>query len=199
MALRFATTHWLSRKFPDEYVRSIRNQFKRFDYDVTVLGNGNDYDAPLGAGLQGWLAKLEWFAPWNAPLRPAVVVDLDTYIIHDPARFLDIDGSKLWMIREFLGRPERRRAESGIFVAPSDDDLCARIWQRAQGYSGPDGHLMREFPHSFLPDVVDGIQSYKAHQLQESPGDARIVCFHGKPKPDETKGWARGWWLNSLN
>ncbi len=191
--LRLGTTHWVSDKFPDEYVDFFRNQC--WPHQLTVLGNGADYDIPLKTRLKGWHSKLEWFAPWNAEARPAVVLDLDTYIIGQIAPLLQIDGSKLWMIKEFLGQPEKRKAESGIFVAPDDEALCAQIWEAAQNWVGPDGHLLRQFPHQLIPDVVDGILSYKGDQLYDKfPRDARIVCFHGKPKPNETSGWAQEWY-----
>ena len=195
--MRIGTTHWLSQKFPDDYVHFFREQMQ--GKSVTVLGNGTDYDEPLKTALRGWCAKLEWFAPWNAHLRPALVIDLDTYIVGDIDPLLKLHPSKLWMIREFLGKPERRRAESGIFAAPSDEGFCNQIWEAAQGWNGTDGELMRQFPHSIMSDYVDGILSYKGHRLQDKyPEHARVVCFHGKPKPPDTTGWALEWWQNFL-
>lgn len=201
--MRFGTTHRLSERFPDDYVRSLRWQFRHggwLPHEITVLGDGADYDEPLQADLGGWHSKLEWFAPWNAHLRPAVVFDLDTYIVGETLPFSQLTD-ELWLIREFLGKPENRKGESGIFVAPSDASLCERIWSRARGWTRGDGWLMREYPHRFIPDAVDGIYSYKGHKLAETgiPDDARVICFHGKPKPPGTEGWAREWWQNSLS
>jgi hypothetical protein len=32
-------------------------------------------------------------------------------------------------------------------------------------------------------DVAGGIYSYKAHCSRGVPADARVICFHGKPRP----------------
>lgn len=191
----FGTTHFRSPSFPDEYVTSLRHQFA--PHEITVLGNGADYDAKLIWPFTGWASKIEWFAPWNKPLRPAVVFDLDTYVF-DPEPFLALDPTRLWMIRQFYQTPGL--GESGIFVAPDNDDLCARIWQAAKtwDFKRGDGALMRQFEHSFIPDVIDGIYSYKVHHLQNGyPADARAVCFHGAPKPPQTDGWAKDRWLQT--
>lgn len=200
MALRLGTTHWLSPQFPDDYVRSLRNQFGSFKHELTVLGNGADYDRELKSQRQvKFTNKLEWFAPWNADLRPAVVFDLDTYIVGDPEPFLHVTGDELWLIRQFYQKPGK--GESGIFIAP-DSPLSDVIWNRATSFdpNGADGALLREFPHRFLPDVIDGIYSYKVHQLYDGyPEDAVAICFHGKPRPHETEGWALDHWLTSLH
>jgi hypothetical protein len=54
----------------------------------------------------------------------------------------------------------------------------------------------------FLADLVkpdlwpDGlIKSYKADNLSKDPKDARIVVFHGKPKPAEVDGWVQDAWV----
>ena len=200
--MRFATTHSVSPKFPDCYVTALRNQF--YPHALTVLGDGEDHDAPLKAFLPGWGCKAEWFAPWNRALLPAVVFDLDTFIVGDVTPFLKLDPTRLWMIRQFYQRPEIAKAESGIFVAPDNDALCDAIWQAAQvfDFKHGDGALMRKFPHAFIPDQIDGILSYKVHKLQDRPPppSARVVCFHGKPAPaDVASGWARDWWQTSLN
>lgn len=103
------------------------------------------------------------------------------------------------MIRQFLSRTDL--AESGIFVAPDNDELCDRIWERGKSHDprGADGAFLRQFPHRFIPDVVDGIYSYKRHCQEALPNDARVCCFHGKPWPDQTDGWAKDFWLNSLH
>lgn len=198
--MRFGTTHWVSPKFPDEYATSLRNQLRRFGHDLTVLGNGADTDEQLVWNFAHWHSKFEWFAPWNAHLRPAVVFDLDTFIIDDPAPMLELDPTRLWLIRQFLAKTHL--GESGIFVAPDNEALCAKIWKAAQTWphNKGDGRLMREFPHGFIPDAVDGIYSYKKHCTVDSyPDDARVICFHGKPKCPNVEGWALEWWLNSLS
>lgn len=45
---------------------------------------------------------------------------------------------------------------------------------------------LRSFPHVFADDLFDGhIISYKARARKFGLGDARVVYFHGNPKPHE--------------
>jgi hypothetical protein len=46
--------------------------------------------------------------------------------------------------------------------------------------------LQRRYP--------DQIVSYKAHARAAVPDGARVVCFHGKPRPHEATGWASVHW-----
>ena len=158
---------------------------------VVVLGD----DLPLKSGLTGWWAKLEIFAPWYANLRPCVLFDLDTYILDETVlgEFNELQDH-LWLLNDF-NRPHM--PESGIIYAPSDaDEIWAKVPQAKANHRG-DGPFLGTFPHKRLNARIDGICSYKVDQLYESPKKARIVCFHGKPKPHETSGWARDYW-NSL-
>lgn len=171
-------------KYGPEYTRLMKSMIP----DIVVLGD----DLPLKSNLTGWWAKLEIFSPWYANLRPCVVFDLDTYILDETVleEFNELQDC-LWLIDDF-NHPQR--PESGIFVAPSDG---AEIWAKvpaAVGLHYGDGPFLGTFPHKRLNRQVDGIQSYKVNQLYESPKNARIVCFHGKPKPHETTGWARDYW-----
>ena len=187
----FATTYWRSDTYTDDYVTALGRQFQRHGHLLTVLQPRHQ--------IGRYKPKLEWFAPWNAHMRPAVVFDLDTFIVGDPAPFLGLDDSKLWLIRQFLSNTHL--GESGIFVAPDDDALCERIWGAAQGLDpkAPDGKLLRSFPHEFIPDVIDGIVSYKLNAREQCPTSARVVCFHGRPRPAEAEGWAKDWWQSFLN
>lgn len=171
-------------KYGPEYTRLMKSMIP----DVVVLGD----DLPLKSNLQGWWAKLEIFAPWYANLRPCVVFDLDTYIL-DPTAVDDLCAltDDLWMLSDFN---HAQRAESGIFVAPTDGEL---IWSGANAAVGSyygDGGYLATFRNRRIQTAVDGIRSYKVNQLYDDPKDARIVCFHGKPKPHETEGWARDFW-----
>lgn len=191
MALR-KTAVISGEKYPPEYVDLMRAMIP----DIVILGESwHRRDRPLQTPLTGWWSKLEIFAPWNRDLRPCVNFDLDTFIL-DPGAVRDLcdlcDG--LWLLRDF-NHPQR--GESGIFVAPTDSE---EIWLGAMGafhdkaYYG-DGQYLNTLRHKKIQDSVDGIKSYKVNQLYDDPKDARIVCFHGKPKPHETEGWARDFWI----
>lgn len=196
--MHIVTVRWCdpeNPKYGPEFVEALRNQLSVFGHDLTCLGD----DRPLrDENLTGWWAKLEAFAPWNEDIRPCLHIDLDTFVVGDVRPIMALDTSKLWLIKQFLSNTHL--GESGLFIAP-DTELSDRIWERRHlrnNYYG-DGAYLRSFPHAFIPDAVDGIYSYKRHCQQTCPRDARVVCFHGKPKPPNLEGWALSWWQTSLN
>lgn len=183
--MNVVTVWWQSDKYPRAYVDALKSQIP----DLKVLTNGDGLYEP--GRYRHWWSKLEIFRPENRHLRPCLVVDLDTFVF-DLEPILNLDPERLWLIREFMG--SKRRGESGLFIAPKDADA---IWSAAEGlrdFSGGDGAFLRQFPHSFIPDEVDGIYSYKVHCRESCPDDARVVCFHGAPKPHEVDGWAGRYW-----
>lgn len=144
----------------------------------------------LTQNFQGWWAKLELFAPWNEDLRPALYLDLDTYILGDIRDIVSHETSGLTMLRDFN---RRERAESGVMLIPKD---TARIWENwdrgmmGMGRSYGDGPALAPFNTAFLQDIFPGIVSYKVDDCRAEP-KGRLLCFHGRPKPHETEGWAR--------
>ena len=56
--------------------------------------------------------------------------------------------------------------------------------------------LMSKNNVGFIQDHVSGIYSYKYHCQEKLPDDARIVCFHGRPRPIETihLEWVKNNW-----
>lgn len=173
--------------YTGEYVRALQSQVP----GITVLTNTGEGRPLLSPERYcGWHAKLEVFRPENRDLRPCLCVDLDTLIVGDIGPILALDPTKLWLIRQFLS--PRQLGESGLFIAPKDSD---RIWEAAErlrNFDRGDGEFLRWFSHSFIPDEVDGILSYKAHKLKNGyPEGTRVVCFHGRPRPHEAGGWAQ--------
>jgi hypothetical protein len=47
----------------------------------------------------------------------------------------------------------------------------------------------------FFQDVVDGIYSHKRNCRNSLPTDARVICFHGRPRPYDVKEeWVKDNW-----
>lgn len=173
--------------YTGEYPNALKSQIP----GLTVLTNAGEGRPLLSPERYcGWWAKLEVFRPENRDLRPCLCVDLDTFIVGDITPILNLDPTKLWLIRQFLGT--KRLGESGLFIAPKDSDYIWDAAQKLRSFDRGDGDFLRQFPHSFIPDEVDGILSYKAHRLQSGyPKGTRVVCFHGLPKPHMAGGWAQ--------
>jgi hypothetical protein len=166
-------------KFPRSYINLLRAMVP----DIIILGE----DRARLCNYQGWWGKLELFAPWHASLRPCLWLDLDTYVLGDITPLREL-SDELWLLDDF-NIPSR--GESGIMVVPT---ACEAIWAGAAAaitaHRG-DGPYLATFAHKRLQSAVDGIKSYKTDQLYAAPGNARIVCFHGKPRPHECDGWAK--------
>lgn len=197
-SLNVCTTFWTGPGCPydETYVWALQNQLSD---PLTVLTNAN-IDFPRTRPLlepdryPGWLSKLEYFRPENSDLCPLLHVDLDTFVFGDLKPILDLDPSKLWMIRQFYQNPGQ--GETGLFIAP-DAELSDTIWdtvsRRRMDWRQGDGPFLRRYPHSFIPDEVDGIKSYKVHNCYDAKPAARVLCFHGQPRPADTTGWAKEW------
>ncbi len=175
-------------KYDECYVTALRHQVP----GLVVLGRDRPLQKPNE--YKGWWCKLEVFAPWNRDLRPCLFLDLDTFVLGDLSPLRAVDPDTLWLIKNFY-MPEK--SNSGLFVAP-DNELSDRIFEGSSridtithGRGPGDGDYLARFPHKRLTDEFDDILSYKQGQLYDSPKNARIVCFHGFPKPHECQGWAK--------
>ena len=142
----------------------------------------------------GWWAKMELFAPWVS--GDLLYFDLDTVIAGDLSDIAAVRG--LTLLRDFY-RPDG--LGSGMMFLPESDR--AEIWNA--WISDPQRHMhecrTREkwgdqgFLEGFWHDRADRWQdvlpgqvvSYKVHVRQsgEVPADARVVAFHGRPRPWE--------------
>lgn len=147
----------------------------------------------------GWFAKLELFDP-DVIEDDIFYIDLDTVIVGDFDHMLT--DNSLSALRDFYF-PDY--AASGIMLIPHAAKLS--VWQKLSAmtndelskYRG-DGELLREIvDFNFLQDRYPGeIVSYKAHIAgrgmagfsptfsrgsKRLPAGAKIVCFHGRPRP----------------
>jgi len=172
-------------KYSEDYVTALKRQVPR----LVVLREQDGLYEP--GRFRRWFCKLEVFRPENRHLRPCLFIDLDTFVLGSLDPILSLDAEKLWLIKQFY---QPHKSESGLFIAPVDG-ISDTIWKRAtetnleQNFTG-DGQFLAGFPHHRITDAVDGILSYKVDKLQDSPKNARIVCFHGVPKPADVDGWA---------
>lgn len=151
---------------------------------------------PLTHNWPGWWSKLNLCSPDIE--GDLLFMDLDTTIIGDISHMMDHDGPL--MLRDFYF-PDR--LASGVMFLPEIDrpavwhDFASAPdkWMRAAGKRG-DGWVYEELlPYAETFQILHPghIVSYKAH-IRVSQGDrehgdgtvpdgARIVCYHGKPRP----------------
>lgn len=174
---------WSGGTYSVEYPEKMERQFARFDLDIHIHG----YHSQLQTDWTGWCAKIELFSPWF-DCRPCLYVDLDTYILRDPSHLFK-DFKKLMLIRDFYNPI---RGNSGVMYIPENVE---GIFKKYNGKE-PDGNYLNKFPHGYLQDEFPNeIVSYKVSS-EEQKANSTICCFHGKPKPHQTEGWAREFWDN---
>ncbi len=157
----------------------------------------------LRDGCPGWWAKMEIFAPWNEDLRPLLFCDLDTYFIGNITCILNGFHEQEYVTLADFVRPGKYC--TALIGIPRDTTRIWNFWleNRAAALAGKwrsEQEMLEEnFPNWVrLQDCVPWIRSYKV-SCQESPGDSRIVCFHGQPRPHEAPGWAQKEWDEALN
>ena len=145
---------------------------------------------PLEHGWPGWWSKMELFRPDVA--GDFLYMDLDTIVRGPLDDLLALD--ELALLRDFY------RADglgSGLMFLPEcERGLIWREWTRDPtrfmgecGFGGDQAFLERFWKHSAarIQDRLPGqVASYKASSPAERQA-ARVVCFHGEPKPRDVQ------------
>lgn len=149
----------------------------------------------LPEGLEGWWNKVALFKPGLFPKRSRIVfLDLDVVIVGPLEPVVDTKGIAADWLQGGIN--------SSVMVWDAGDYPQIRekftpdVPKRLHG----DQDWIEEVSWwAFLPS--DWLPSYRLH-CQEWPTDgARIVCFHGQPKPADIKtGWVPEMWtMNGLS
>lgn len=143
---------------------------------------------PLPLGLKGWWNKLAMFRPTMLPRGPIVYLDLDTIITGNIDALLEYRG-KFAMLRDFM-RPTSSPVGSGVMAWDNRQSLG--IWEayeaagRKADEEGDQEFIAKHLEHvDLLQNFMDGVYSYKVHCKDGLPSDARVVCFHGQPRPHQ--------------
>lgn len=147
---------------------------------------------PLAHGLAGWWSKLELFRPALFSGR-VLFLDLDVLITGDLAPLFDGAGFRIckdWWLPGF---------NSSVMAWDAGDvDLFEAFTPSVMARLRGDQDWITERrtdAQTFDPSLI---VSYKAHcQGRGLPKNARVVCCHGRPKPDEiADDWFRSRWLS---
>lgn len=160
---------------------------------------------PLPNGNNGWWAKVEMFKPNLILSKRILYFDLDVVILKniDDLAKLDVDFAALqpWNpanLSNGLLASGVMMWRNGKFPYIYDDfmkDTALRFPRGDQQYISS---KLKEHGESYTPlqNVVEGIYSYKRQCLHGLPHNARIVCFHGRPRPHEVLDvkWIKNYW-----
>lgn len=152
---------------------------------------------PLKNGYSGWWNKIELFNKENLADRNIFFMDLDTIIVgnidHIISRKYNMAG-----LRDFY-HPDRFASGLMAWTQKGKYKIYERFVLSAasiirnstmgdQEYIGKCVGKEAEFLQDIFPNQI---VSYKAHCLKRGedmiPEGARIICFHGTPKPQDLK------------
>ena len=150
---------------------------------------------PANPGLPGWWQKVYLFSP-DMPWEPGdrvLYFDLDVAITGRIEELVETTG----IIRDW------HQPEYNSSVMCWDAGEHSEIWQSfipqvmEQMHGDQNWITMcdanKERPE-WLPFKRDWILSFKAHAQDWPPNDARVIVFHGEPKPHECGGWVKDVW-----
>ena len=196
------------KKYDVAYVNNLyamvsRNLSYRFDF-ICYTDDSTDIHKDvivkkLPDGLDGWWNKLALFK--DVSNKTKLYIDLDTVITGT----LDAIGSyrgEFAALRDFL-RPDG--IGSGVMIWNGDHSDIWKDWLKKKKPTsfrstiGDQAWIEIKRPDADrLQDLFnDEIVSYKLHCRGMPPNGAKMVCFHGKPRPHEVKkGWIKSFWNN---
>lgn len=185
-----------------EYVRRLRQQVRQHltlphRFYVVTDDVASEYRGCVvkPAKFRGWWEKVRLFQPGMFTGR-VLLLDLDTVIVGNIDHIAAYDGNfatlhDFWR-PEGLGPAvmlwdtawagfiyEEWKAEGFPMTDPRGDQFW--IENRNQGRMRKDVDILQTmFPGQFV--------SYKTHCTHGIPDGARVVCFHGTPRPHEVGG-----------
>jgi hypothetical protein len=194
-----------------EWVRKLRDAVKRNLAQEHMFTCLSDVPVPcnripLFDYWPGWWAKIELFKP-GVILEPTLYLDLDT-VITGPFDISALADIRFAMLRNFW---TSEMVGSGVmwFGGPPDHIVYQKFAKQPEAYMkhysrNADGPYTGDqaFIFDTLGPVIEhinpylkGIKSYKFHCRKALPEDARLVCFHGDPRPPEVKTeWMQRHW-----
>jgi len=193
------------KEYRPEHVRALQEQVARHSTlpfvamsDVPV--SGVDVIPLQHPDWTRWWCKMELFSPDMLLFGDILFIDLDTWIV---GSLDDIGNAQvLTVLSDFYRGAVAKgdRIGSGLMYIPRDDR--PPIWERWM--ANPAGHMRscsngdQEFLEKTWKEKAERWQallpgqvvSYKVHVRGKNtiPADARVVCFHGHPRPWEVKG-----------
>ena len=191
--------HKFSRMYDEEYVRRLHDFATSWGYNFTCISDtefkGID-TRPFKLRDRNYWSVMELFAH---DLGEVLSCGLDTVFVGDLSDLFSFSGH-LGMLTD----PNNdRKSCNGIMRFPHRPDIWdeySKDPEKVQRQYGDEMAYIASFPHERLDTIYKGqVLSYKCHVLKgEDTSNARVVYFHGKPKPRDV-GWLDEWPSIKLN
>ncbi len=201
--------------YTPDYVERLFNMLERnigtkfeficlTDIDFTL---SNCRMIKLESDLPGWWSKIELFRPGLSKSKYLLYFDLDTVIINSVDCVLGLNSHSFIALDPFNARKKSEGAlASGMMKWESNlyhflyEKFNKDLIETEYAGKGDQDYIWDVFKRNGIPfgklqNDVPGIYSFKKHCSQRLPRDARIVCFHGNPRPkDVTNSWMSMHW-----
>lgn len=181
-----------------EYVARLHasiGRHLRMDHEFCVL---TEQDMP--SGVDGWWNKVEMFRRGMFSDEPVLYFDLDTVICGDLTEIANAAlnaEDQLIMLDDFY---HPAKAQSSVMAwTPKYAHHVHDMWVRAgrpQFDPRGDQGWIGQFCNERWQEIVPGqIVSFKADCAQGIPENARVICFHGLPRPHSVAEIMNNWRL----
>lgn len=198
--------------FNTDYVVKLKNMIER---NSTVSHNFvclTDVDSTLyetiklSCSRKSWWAKTELFRFGLVQSKYIIYFDLDTIILSNIDDILSFPFEKIRGLRPWNKENRQKEMMASGMMGWKNDGTYSFIHEMFNmKYVGKYPKGDQEYISSalknedkaieFLQDKFTGIYSYKRNCRASIPEDARIICFHGKPRLHEMKDkWVRENW-----
>jgi len=190
-----------SSEFTPAHVQALQRQVEQYapfaSFECLTNAHVPGVDCkPLEHNWPGWFAKMNLFSP--SMKGDFLFMDLDTVISGDLSDILAVD--KLTLLRDFYRDGVKLKEGLGGALCFFPEATRAQVWEywiknpllamRMAGHKG-DMEIFERFYRNTADrwqDVVPGqIVSWKVNCTHGIPPEARVICFHGQPRP-----WAVG-------
>ena len=191
--MRIVTVLRSGGEYLPEHVERLRKQCRKHSKAEFVCFADTDVPGrkPLLHGWPGWWSKIHVFRLHG----PCFFVDLDTTICGDIASLLDLAKAHPFIALRDFNFPVRIMG-SGVMAWSGDmrhlyrtfasDPERHMLENRSGRWLGDQGFLERRTQPEFWQDLAPGaVVSWKKHCGNGIPEGARVVAFHGRPRPWE--------------
>lgn len=193
MKINIACVKW-GNKYSSDYVNRLYSMIQRnFSLDHNFICftdnpkeiNKNIEIKLLPTLLEGWYNKLYLFKE-GLMKGKVIYFDLDTIILKNIDELANYQGD-LALLNDF----NNNTLATGIMIWKAEKNY--KIWEKYKEMNYPkyfngDGQFFNDnYDADKINSFFNGILSFKNHCKYRVPINARIVCFHGKPKNHEVK------------
>ena len=158
---------------------------------------------PLKDNLKGWWSKIEIFRPDLVKEKRIIYFDLDTVIVGNIDEYLLEDAD--FVALGALSKNKKRNSFGSGFMSWKNNYQFCFLYDDFSIYLAGKFRGDQDYIHAKLlsedKDFTtwqkkhEGVYSYKWDCINSLPSKAKIVCFHGKPRPtDVNVNWVNKNW-----